>query len=132
MSPFGNTFIRYRDCDWGNDTPAIIHSSLIMPSAPLGISSQPRKRVKTFTRADIAKGVAENKENDDCSARGEEHQDDEDSEHDDSIAEPPFPQTPAIRIPLEDLIGNTEDAFNCPPPAATPADHEAFFGFGSV
>lgn len=34
-----------------------------------------------------------------------------------------FPSTPAARIALEDLIANTEDAFNCPPPAATPGDH---------
>ncbi len=33
------------------------------------------------------------------------------------------PQTPANRIPLADLIGNTEDAFNCDPKATTPEDH---------
>ncbi|RMZ78750.1 hypothetical protein DV737_g3742, partial [Chaetothyriales sp. CBS 132003] len=34
-----------------------------------------------------------------------------------------FPHTPAVQIPFEDLIANTEDVFNCPPPAATPVDH---------
>ena len=34
-----------------------------------------------------------------------------------------FPSTPGVRIELEDLIGNTEDAFNCPPPLGTPGDH---------
>jgi hypothetical protein len=33
------------------------------------------------------------------------------------------PQTPANRIPLADLIGNTEDAFNCNPKDTTPEDH---------
>lgn len=35
----------------------------------------------------------------------------------------PCPQTPANRIPLADLIGNTEDAFNCAPKDTTPEDH---------
>jgi DNA replication ATP-dependent helicase Dna2 len=33
------------------------------------------------------------------------------------------PQTPVNRIPLADLIGNTEDAFNCDPKDTTPEDH---------
>ena len=33
------------------------------------------------------------------------------------------PQTPTNRIPLADLIGNTEDAFNCNPKDTTPEDH---------
>jgi DNA replication ATP-dependent helicase Dna2 len=34
-----------------------------------------------------------------------------------------FPSTPAVRIELEDLIGNTEDIFNRPAPLGTPVDH---------
>lgn len=34
-----------------------------------------------------------------------------------------LPHTPAVKIPIEDLIANTEDAFNCAPPLATPKDH---------
>lgn len=39
------------------------------------------------------------------------------------LSEKQCPQTPANRIPLADLIGNTEDAFNCNPKNTTPEDH---------
>jgi DNA replication ATP-dependent helicase Dna2 len=95
-----------------------------MPSAPLAESSQPRGILKT-SRHDSKQASIEDKENhdghddDDCA-------DDDDDEYDsenEEIVERPFPHTPAVRIPLEDLIGNTEDAFNCEPPLATPRDH---------
>ena len=94
-----------------------------MPSAPLGVSSQPRGRLKTSTYSHKSKDGGENKENNGFSNRAEDQQEGEDSSQDDFMSERAFPHTPAVRIPLEDLIGNTEDAFNRPPPAATPADH---------
>ena len=96
-----------------------------MPSAPLAVSSQPRKKLKTSSQVDKSKDYSEDKENalylDGHAAVDEEA----DINVNDglSIVDLPFPHTPAVRIPLEDLIGNTEDAFNCPPPLATPRDH---------
>ncbi len=92
-----------------------------MPSGPLAVSSQSRKRLKTLSHDNKRQACEQDKENNSSPA-------DEDLEavhHDEdtSVAEAPFPQTPAVRIPLEDLIGNTEDAFNSPAPLATPADH---------
>lgn len=94
-----------------------------MPSAPLAVSSQPTKKVKTSGHDKQPAGEDE-KENvaifSDDNGAGWEN-----DEHGEviSITDPAFPQTPAVRIPLEDLIGNTEDAFNCPQPLATPGDH---------
>lgn len=86
-----------------------------MPSAPLGVSSQSRKRLKTAASGRKSQEDDENKEN-------------QDTENAPSLSEgellPPHPpHTPAVRIPIEDLIANTEDAFNCAPPVATPGDH---------
>ena len=92
-----------------------------MPSAPLAVSSQSRKRLKTSSHDDKKQAMEEDKENNPCLP--EEDHDDEQHDEVVAVAEPCFPQTPAVRIPLEDLIGNTEDAFNCPAPVATPADH---------
>jgi DNA replication ATP-dependent helicase Dna2 len=94
----------------------IEHSN--MPSAPLAESSQPRGILKT-SRHDCKHAAVEDKENHIGHSDDEDEYDSEDEE----IVEPPFPHTPAVRIPLEDLIGNTEDAFNCEPPLATPRDH---------
>jgi DNA replication ATP-dependent helicase Dna2 len=96
-----------------------------MPSAPLAESSQPRGILKT-SRYDSKHTAIEDKENhighNDDGDVADEDVDEYESE-DEEIVEPPFPHTPAVRIPLEDLIGNTEDAFNCEPPLATPRDH---------
>src|SRR5258708_2012496 len=97
-----------------------------MPSAPLAASSQSRKKLKTFKYAAKQAAADNEKEN----APLDIHQDDdaenrpgvEDAVHE-AHTEPAYPQTPAVRIPIEDLIGNTEDAFNCPPPVTTPGDH---------
>ncbi|EXJ85051.1 DNA replication ATP-dependent helicase Dna2 [Capronia epimyces CBS 606.96] len=98
-----------------------------MPSAPFAISSQSKKKLNAFTFDDRLLGGAEDKENQDlgrrvvgkpdnkegdCGSVGRNHL----SQHD-------IPRTPVVRIPFEDLIANTEDAFNCPPPNATPKDH---------
>ena len=90
-----------------------------MPSAPLGVSSQSRKKLKTSH--DNKRSAGEQDKENNSSSLGEVET--EQQREDTPIAELPFPQTPAVRIPLEDLIGNTEDAFNCPPPLATPGDH---------
>ena len=92
-----------------------------MPSAPLAESSRSRKKAKTSFHNDKRRAGEQDKENNISLLEGasEAELQDEDT----SIAELPFPQTPAVRIPLEDLIGNTEDAFNCPPPLGTPRDH---------
>lgn len=54
---------------------------------------------------------------------------DRDNEHQPSVVGKQYreghllPSTPRVRIELEDLIGNTEDIFNRPPPLGTPGDH---------
>ena len=92
-----------------------------MPSAPLAESSQSRKKTKTSSHNDKRRAGEQDKEN--SRSPFENRLEAENQDEDTSIAELPFPQTPAVRIPLEDLIGNTEDAFNCPPPLGTPRDH---------
>jgi len=96
-----------------------------MPSAPLAISSQSRKKLKAFLfdgRTDI---LDENKENKVPSRTnvGKEQSKKHVSQHEDRHTDSVFPQTPATKIPLADLISNTEDAFNCAPLIATPNDH---------
>jgi hypothetical protein len=91
-----------------------------MPNAPLGVSSQSNKKLKWGGKASF-QALADGKENrvDGIDSIG--------SEYCDNSARPeaPPPKTPAAasRIPLEDLIANTEDAYNVEAPAATPIDH---------
>ena len=97
-----------------------------MPSAPLAVSSQAQKKLKTSHDHKPA-ADEQDKENsvglaDDEVVEGD-YEDVEEGVVEAAVVEEPFPRTPAVRIPLEDLIGNTEDAFNCPPPLATPRDH---------
>ena len=93
-----------------------------MPSAPFAVSSQSRKKLKTFAFDEKLIVGQEEKENQ--SGDGEEQV--SDNEHNENARDGSFhhvPHTPAVRIPFEDLIANTEDAFNCAPPLATPKDH---------
>ncbi|OAP60752.1 DNA replication ATP-dependent helicase Dna2 [Fonsecaea erecta] len=95
-----------------------------MPSATLGVSSQSRRKLKTFAFDERLLTGDEDKENQqdpnsaskpdsvDCGLTGQ-----------DELPEPRVPRTPAVRIPIEDLIANTEDAYNCLPPVGTPKDH---------
>ena len=108
-----------------NDTAQEIPYQHDMPSAPLAVSSQPRKKLKTTSQASKSKDYNEDKENAILLDGHDDFDDDADANINDgrSAVDLPFPHTPAVRIPLEDLIGNTEDAFNCPPPLATPRDH---------
>ncbi|KIX04982.1 uncharacterized protein Z518_05854 [Rhinocladiella mackenziei CBS 650.93] len=94
-----------------------------MPSAPLCISSQSRKRFKSseFDEKLLVGGT--DKEN---QVRQTEQANDEDENAhvgQNAFSERNIPHTPAVRIPFEDLIANTEDAFNCAPPFTTPKDH---------
>ncbi|KAK4943855.1 DNA replication endonuclease-helicase Dna2 [Elasticomyces elasticus] len=93
-----------------------------MPSAPFAVSSQSRKKLKSFAFDEKLIVGQEEKEN--RSGDGEElRSDTEHNEHSRSGSSYHVPHTPAVRIPFEDLIANTEDAFNCAPPLATPKDH---------
>lgn len=107
-----------------------------MPSAPLSISTQSRNKLHTY--------IVELEANDDTRESDKENVNDDlslsihrlgsQNLHDDDLQksspqlpqllpEKQCPQTPANRIPLADLIGNTEDAFNCDPKDTTPEDH---------
>ena len=92
-----------------------------MPSAPLGISSQSRKKLNAFAfdeRLLAADDDKENQNNESAASRI--------GQAETVCKETPnskTPHTPAVRIPIEDLIANTEDAYNCAPPLATPIDH---------
>jgi hypothetical protein len=107
-----------------------------MPSAPLSVSSQSRDKLRNF--------VLEAKPFDDAREGNKENSNDAASTsglvvgsqdlHDDDLqksspqlpqlpSEKQCPQTPVNRIPLAELIGNTEDAFNCDQKDTTPEDH---------
>ncbi|ERF76175.1 hypothetical protein EPUS_01509 [Endocarpon pusillum Z07020] len=107
-----------------------------MPSAPFSISTQSRNKLQTYILEanPIDSQQVDDKENINvdlsrcASLVGSQRL------HDDALqksspqlpplsSEKPCPQTPANRIPLADLIGNTEDAFNCNPKDTTPEDH---------
>lgn len=97
-----------------------------MPSAPLQISSQSKKKLKAFSFN--GREAKENEEN--RTVPNTVIRNDPSDSHSIPVTSPrPFkpesnpPQTPAPRIPLAHLIGNTEDAYYCAPPAATPSDH---------
>jgi DNA replication ATP-dependent helicase Dna2 len=107
-----------------------------MPSAPLSVSSQSRNKLRTFAPEtkpidDVREG---NKANSNDAALisgpvvGSQDFHDEDLQKSSPQlpqlpSEKQCPQTPANRIPLADLIGNTEDAFNCDQKDTTPEDH---------
>jgi hypothetical protein len=107
-----------------------------MPSAPLSVSSQSRNKLRTFVLEakpidDVREGNKTNS-NDAASISGSVvgSQDFHDEDLQKSSPQLPqlplekqYPQTPANRIPLADLIGNTEDAFNCDQKDTTPEDH---------
>lgn len=98
--------------------------SEIMPLAPLAISSQSRKKLKSFAFDEKLIAAQEDKEN--YTVAETDTRDGSDAGETPGIKDFPdrnVPHTPAVRIPFEDLIANTEDAFNCAPPLATPKDH---------
>lgn len=100
-----------------------------MPSAPFAISSQSRKKLKAFAFDERRLGVDEDKENQEVRrpTKPANHltgkEDETGNVERSQTSERELPRTPAVKIPFEDLIANTEDAFNCPPPLATPKDH---------
>src|ERR1700744_3739054 len=96
-----------------------------MPSAPLGVSSQSRKKLKIFAFDERRLAASdEDKENQTAeSAQSRTKQGQSACNEEGGLPEPKIPHTPAVRIPIEDLIANTEDAYNCAPPLATPIDH---------
>ncbi|OAL37011.1 hypothetical protein AYO20_03780 [Fonsecaea nubica] len=95
-----------------------------MPSALLGVSSQSRRKLKAFAFDERLLAGDEDKENQqDQNAVTKPSSDHRDYTRQDQMTEPRVPHTPAVRIPIEDLIANTEDAYNCPPPEGTPKDH---------
>ncbi|KAJ4511384.1 DNA replication endonuclease-helicase Dna2 [Exophiala dermatitidis] len=97
-----------------------------MPSAPYGISSQSRKKLKAFAFDSRLLGEEADKENQSLGKPGKDGDGKEEEiidVGDKHLSQNVVPRTPAVRIPFEDLIANTEDAFNCLPPIATPKDH---------
>ncbi|KAK5235684.1 DNA replication endonuclease-helicase Dna2 [Exophiala xenobiotica] len=95
-----------------------------MPLAPLGISSQSRKKLKAFAFDEKLIAAQEDKENQGAAETDTRDGSDEEGHPGiNGFSDRNVPHTPAVRIPFEDLIANTEDAFNCAPPLATPKDH---------
>ncbi len=95
-----------------------------MPSAPLGVSSQSGKKLKAFAFDDKLRAGDDDKENqttESAPSRIEQVHPSYNEQY--GPPRPRAPHTPAVRIPIEDLIANTEDAYNCAPPLATPIDH---------
>lgn len=94
-----------------------------MPSVPFAISSQSSKKLKSSEfDAKLLAGV-EDKENQVSGVDMPTVDYENVSPTRPLTQEDCFPHTPAVRIPIEDLIANTEDAFNCAFPSATPKDH---------
>ncbi|EXJ58837.1 DNA replication ATP-dependent helicase Dna2 [Cladophialophora yegresii CBS 114405] len=94
-----------------------------MPSAPLGVTSQSRKKPRT-SASNGRQCAAEDKENQTAEgALNSLERDRTGCTEQNGLSETRLPQTPTVRIPIEDLIANTEDAYNCAPPLATPIDH---------
>lgn len=99
-----------------------------MPSAPLAVSSQSRKKLKSFLFAEKSRCAEDDKEN----GAGHNHSDEEntlkrgdrpnDSRAVNHLNHSQSPRTPANKIPFEDLIGNTEDALKCAHTCYTPED----------
>ncbi|EXJ68239.1 DNA replication ATP-dependent helicase Dna2 [Cladophialophora psammophila CBS 110553] len=96
-----------------------------MPSASSGVSSQSRRKLKAFAFDERLLASDEDKENqkDQKNTLRKPESDDPDLLRQHEVPEPRVPHTPAVRIPIEDLIANTEDAYNCTPPINTPKDH---------
>lgn len=97
-----------------------------MPSAPLAATSQSRKKQKTYHNTEKSLFFDENKENhgvpDLPPPLLKTYHSAPVNEEGLPLQVLPFPATPANRIPLDDLVGNTEDAFNRPTVATTPND----------
>jgi hypothetical protein len=107
-----------------------------MPSAPLSISKESRNNLQAlvFGANSIYNAVGPDKENmnDELSkfvslVSSQKFLDNNLLDSSPLLPQLPSekqcPQTPTNRIPLADLIGNTEDAFNCNPKDTTPEDH---------
>ena len=103
--------------------------SLDMPSAPLAISSQSKKKLKQFSSIGTNAEIETNKENIYSHPLPQDNQPDapetfsHSSQNGQVKPQNTCPQTPASKIPLAALIGNTEDAFNCAHFDTTPEDH---------
>lgn len=106
-----------------------------MPSASLSVSSQSGKKLRTCTLE--AKPIENVRDPDKENITGhvsrcvsitgtQKYQGSEIEQSSPQLPQLPSekkcPQTPANRIPLAELIGNTEDAFNCDPKDTTPED----------
>lgn len=94
-----------------------------MPSVPFNVSSQSRKKLKSFEFDEKLLANNEDKENQDLEEDVRAIIPADVSPPRPLAVEDSFPRTPAVRIPIEDLIANTEDAFNCAAPITTPKDH---------
>ena len=102
---------------------------LDMPSAPLAISSQSRKKLKQFSFVGTNAETETDKENISSQPPLRDNQPDvpeafsHSSQNEQVEPQNTCPQTPASKITLAALIGNTEDAFNCAHFDTTPEDH---------
>ncbi|RMZ80284.1 hypothetical protein DV738_g2822, partial [Chaetothyriales sp. CBS 135597] len=105
-----------------------------MPSAPLANASPDRINIATppkqgrgkkrrRTRVGEKNNVGSSPDDNNSLGQGAYPGNGEDAPQEASPDAELLPHTPAVQIPFEDLIANTEDVFNCPPPAATPVDH---------
>ncbi|KIW67414.1 hypothetical protein PV04_06673 [Phialophora macrospora] len=94
-----------------------------MSRAPLGVLSQSNKN-PTASASDGRLYPADDKENQTAENPLSKIEQDRTAHIDQNeLSESRVPHTPTVRIPIEDLIANTEDAYNCAPPLATPIDH---------
>lgn len=109
-----------------------------MPSATFSVSSQSRTTLRTFffeaqpfddaresdkeniNDANFVPGLADGSQK---LRQGDDDMQKSSQQLPQLPLEKQCPHTPANRIPLADLIGNTEDAFNCDPKDTTPEDH---------
>jgi DNA replication ATP-dependent helicase Dna2 len=100
-----------------------------MPSAPLAITSQSRKKLNHVQFTEKSVETEADKENIHSNPSLQDNRGDtlKVLPHPTQNAKPGTqsicPHTPARKIPLAALIGNTEDAFNCANFDTTPEDH---------
>jgi DNA replication ATP-dependent helicase Dna2 len=100
-----------------------------MSSAPLAISSQSRKKLKQFQFTETNAETKVDKENIDSPRSLQDNRRDDleiprhSSQNVQFKPQSICPHTPASKIPLAALIGNTEDAFNGAHFDTTPEDH---------
>ena len=96
-----------------------------MPSAPTVVSTKSTKQVRAFSFNGPLKTTNDDKENVVKPQAGVLQKISPARSQPQAAAGPDTvpPQTPASRIPLADLIGNTEDAWKCPLPVSTPLDY---------